>query len=120
MSDKVKLRARWDNVLQKVSNMVTSWGSTPSDLKYPSEKLVKDSLDTKSNVIDFYYDNLTDELVINTSTETDFEDLILKEDKSNKVSSWSNTPNDNHYPSEKLVKDYIDEKIGDILEYINS
>ena len=83
-------------------------------------KEIKTALDGKSNVIDFYYDNLTDELVINTSTETDFEDLILKEDKSNKVSSWSNTPNDNHYPSEKLVKDYIDEKIGDILEYINS
>lgn len=83
-------------------------------------KEIKTALDGKSNVIDFYYDSLTDELVINTSTETDFEDLILKEDKSNKVSSWSNTPNDNHYPSEKLVKDYIDEKIGDILEYINS
>lgn len=83
-------------------------------------KEIKSALDGKANVIDFYYDNLTDELVINTSTETDFEDLILKEDKSNKVSSWSNTPDNNHYPTEKLVKDYIDEKIGDILEYINS
>lgn len=83
-------------------------------------KEIKTALDGKANVIDFYYDNLTDELVINTSTETDFEDLILKEDKSNKVSSWSNTPDNNHYPTEKLVKDYVDEMIGDILEYINS
>ena len=34
------------------SNKVTSFGSTPSDDKYPSEKLVKDSLDGKQDVID--------------------------------------------------------------------
>ena len=33
-----------------------------------------------------------------------------KEDTSNKVSSWSSTTNDTHYPSEKLVKDSLDEK----------
>ena len=33
-----------------------------------------------------------------------------KEDKSNKVSSWSNTTTDTHYPSEKLVKDSLDGK----------
>lgn len=33
--------------LQKTSDLVTSWNTTPSDLKYPSEKLVKDSLDKK-------------------------------------------------------------------------
>ena len=30
---------------EDVENKVTSWSSTPSDIKYPSEKLVKDSLD---------------------------------------------------------------------------
>lgn len=36
----------------------------------------------------------------------------------NKVTSWSNTPSDSNVPSEKLVKDYIDDMIGDIIEYI--
>ena len=33
-----------------------------------------------------------------------------KEDKSNKVTSWSNTTTDAHYPSEKLVKNSLDAK----------
>lgn len=33
------------------SNKVTSWGSTPSDTKYPSEKLVKESLDAKEDAV---------------------------------------------------------------------
>lgn len=32
---------------------------------------------------------------------------ILKEDKSNKVSSWSATPSNDKYPSEKLVSDWL-------------
>ena len=32
------------------------------------------------------------------------------ENKINKVSSWQTTPDDTHYPSEKLVKDGLDEK----------
>ena len=31
-----------------------------------------------------------------------------KEDKSNKVTAWQSTPDNTHYPSEKLVKDTID------------
>lgn len=36
-----------DNTENK-NNKVTSWGSTPSDTKYPSEKLVKDAIDAIS------------------------------------------------------------------------
>ena len=36
-----------DSTKQPTADRVTSWGSTPSDTKYPSEKLVKDSLDAK-------------------------------------------------------------------------
>ena len=36
--------------------------------------------------------------------------LDNKEDSSNKVSSWSSTTTDTHYPSEKLVKDSLDGK----------
>ena len=36
------------------------------------------------------------------------QDISGKEDKSNKVTSWQSTPDNTHYPSEKLVKDSID------------
>ena len=39
-------------------------------------------------------------------------DITGKEDKNNKVSSWSATTNDTRYPSEKLVKDSLDTKIS--------
>jgi len=38
-----------DSTKQPVADRVTAWGSTPSDTKYPSEKLVKDSLDGKQD-----------------------------------------------------------------------
>ena len=34
-----------------------------------------------------------------------------KEDTSNKVTSWQSTPDDTHYPSEKLVKDSLNGKV---------
>lgn len=52
-----------------------------------------------------------------SQTETDAL-LDDKEDKSNKVSSWSATPNDTRYPSEKLVKDALDE-ISDTVNDID-
>lgn len=36
------------------------------------------------------------------------QDISGKEDKSNKVTAWQSTPDDTHYPSEKLVIDTID------------
>ena len=36
---------------QTLSNLVTSFGVTPSDTKYPSEKLVKDSLNAKQDLL---------------------------------------------------------------------
>lgn len=48
--DKTGLDTLWAKIkstFQTVGNLVTAWGSTPSDTKYPSEKLVKDSLDGK-------------------------------------------------------------------------
>lgn len=44
---KVNLKVRLDNIFQYVNGKVTSWSNTPSDDNYPSEKLVKDSLDSK-------------------------------------------------------------------------
>lgn len=48
---------------------------------------------------------------INQNLIDDFADKINeKEKKNNKVSSWSDTPTDINYPSEKLVKDGLDGK----------
>lgn len=41
---------------------------------------------------------------------TQHQDISGKEDKSNKVTTWTSTPTDNHYPSEKLVKGSLDSK----------
>lgn len=41
------LCAKIKSTFQTLGNLVTDWGSTPSDTKYPSEKLVKTSLDAK-------------------------------------------------------------------------
>lgn len=52
MSDKVKLRVKVDDIFQKISNLTTSWSQNPSNTNYPSEKLVKDSLDEKISIDD--------------------------------------------------------------------
>lgn len=53
----------------------------------------------------------TNELTNNSGFLTSHQDISGKENISNKVTSWSNNPNNNHYPSERLVKDCLD-KIG--------
>ena len=127
---------------EDISNKTSNWNATTNNTRYPTEKLVKDSLDLKANsadlstvattgdyedllnlpeeicITDFYYDATSDELVLNTCTNNDISTITSKEDKSNKVTSWSATPTHSHYPSEKLVKDYIDDMIGNIIEYI--
>lgn len=127
---------------ENISNKTSSWNATVNNTRYPTEKLVKDSLDLKANsadlstvattgdyddllntpdelcIVDFYYDSTTDELVLNTCSDQDLANITYKEDKSNKVATWSATPNHIHYPTEKLVKDYIDDMIGDIIDYI--
>lgn len=72
-----------------VQNKVTSWNSTPSDSNVTSEKLVKDSLDLKTNISDIK-DNLT-------STDTNKplsanQGKVLNETKANKseVVDWDN------------------------------
>ena len=90
------------------SNKVTSWSGTPSDTRYPSEKLVKDSLDNKADTSDI--PTKVSDLTNDSGFLTSHQDISGKEDSSNKVSNWSGTPNDTHYPSEKLVKDSLDNK----------
>lgn len=50
--DKTGLDTLWAKIkatFQTLDNLVTAWGSTPSDTKYPSEKLVKTALEGKAN-----------------------------------------------------------------------
>lgn len=94
-------------------NKVTSFGQTPSDDKYPSEKLVKDSLDEKistSSTAGLVKNDGT----IDTTSYLTASDITDKEDVSNKVTSFATSTNnlsDSKYPSEKLVKTELDKKI---------
>lgn len=133
---------------QDKSNIVISWSATTSDVKYPSEKLTKSSLDNKvdkvsgkglstndftdsyKNTIDGLsdvassgsYTDLTNKPTIPDSTSDLINDsgfitssaITGKEDSSNKVSSWSSTTTNVHYPSEKLVKDSLNDKVDKV------
>lgn len=80
---------------EDISHKVYHWSETPDNTNYPSEKLVKESLD-----------------------EID-EELEDKQDKSNLVTEWSETPDNTHYPSEKLVKDTLD-NLGEVKKVNNT
>lgn len=100
------------NKFEEKANKVTSWSGTVSDSNYPSEKLVKDSLDNKQDTsakktswsTTVSDDNYPSEKLVKDS-------LDLKENAANKVSAWSNETTDTHYPTEKLVKDSLDLKL---------
>ena len=90
----------------------TSWGSTTSDSKVPSEKLTKDTLDTK------IAKSSTTGLVKNDGTIMTSGTGSTNYSAGNhthsgyvsgsKVTSWSSTVSDSNIPSEKLVKNTID------------
>ena len=130
----------------------TAWGSTTSDSKVPSEKLTKDTLDTKiakssttglvkndgtimtsgTGSTNYSAGNHTHSGYISTSSTSG----LIKNDGSimtggtgssnwaignhthsgyvsgSKVTSWSSTVSDSNIPSEKLVKNSLDDKIG--------
>lgn len=104
----------------------TSWGSTTSDSKVPSEKLTKDTLDTK------IAKSSTTGLVKNDGTIMTSGTGSTNYSAGNhthsgyvsatKVTSWQSTPSDSNVPSEKLVSDTFDaieDLIGDAIQYIN-
>lgn len=70
---------------------------------YPTVKAVKGALAGKSNTGHGH-------TVSDISDFPDIPSVSGKEDASNKVTSWSGTVTDTHYPSEKLVKDSLDGK----------
>ena len=84
---------------ENTSNKTSSWNSTTNNTRYPTEKLVKDSLDGKS-----------DNGHTHSQYLTSHQDISGKENTSNKTSSWNSTTNNTRYPTEKLVKDSLDNK----------
>lgn len=76
--DKTGLDTLWAKIkstFQTLGNLVTSWSGTPSDTKYPSEKLVKTALDGKQNSLptsgtasDSYAINITGNAATATSS----------------------------------------------------
>ena len=96
---------------QTTSNLVTSFSSTTSDSKYPSEKLVKTELDKKIAT------SSTTGLVkndgsIDTSSYITSSALSGYQTTANLVTSFSGTTSDSKYPSEKLTKTELDKKIS--------
>ena len=95
-----------DNKIE-TSSIATSFGSTPSDSKVASEKLVKNSLDAKQAT-----------LVSGTNIKTVNNNSLLGSGNINIesgsdvdiVTSWSATLSDSKVPSEKLTKNTLDAK----------
>lgn len=109
------LVAALDARFQSVANIVKStagWSETLSDNKYPSEKLVKNSLDNKenaSNKVTSLSGTVTDDqypsaLTVQTA-------LNGKESSSNKVTSLSGTVTDDQYPSALVVQTALSSKL---------
>ena len=91
------------------ADIVTSWESTLSDTKVPSEKLTKNTIDTKldknqgSGNSGKYLKVDTDGSVIPATGGGGSVDI---------VTSWESTLSDSKVPSEKLTKETIDTKIS--------
>ena len=104
----------------------TSWGSTTSDSKVPSEKLTKDSLDNKVSKSSTTGLLKNDGTVMTSGTgSTNYAAGNHTHSgyvSATKVTSWQSTPSDSNVPSEKLVSDTFDaieDLIGDAIQYIN-
>ena len=94
----------------------TSWGSTTSDSKVPSEKLTKDSLDNKVSKSSTTGLLKNDGSVMTSGTGSSNWAVGNHTHSgylsATKVTSWSGTVSDSNVPSEKLVKNSLDDKIG--------
>lgn len=90
------------------SNKATSFSATPGDTKYPTEKLVADSLALKEDVANKATSFSSTPGDVKYPTEKLVADsLALKEAVANKVTSLSAQSTDNQYPSAKAVYDAI-------------
>ena len=104
------------------ADIVTSWSSTTSDTNVPSEKLAKDTLDNKIDKSSTTGLVKNDGSIMTSGTgSTNYaagNHTHSSYVSATKVTSWSSTVSDSNVPSEKLVKNYIDDQIGTAIQYI--
>jgi len=105
---------------ENLTNRVSTFQTTPDDTHYPTEKLVKDQLDLKTNTGHTHVEaNITD-LDKYTQAATDTL-LSAKENTSNKVTAFQTTPDNTHYPTEKLLSDQLalkDDKTNKVIQIL--
>lgn len=126
------------------TNIKTSFGDTPTDTDIPSEKLVKNSLDTKidkSSIVTTNFDGSDNNHVVGAKALAD-ELKVVKETiptsfTSSDITDWAtatsnfevitnkkttlDNADDTHYPTTKTVKDNLDTKVsGSKITSINS
>ena len=95
-----------DNKIE-TSAIATSFGSTPSDSKVASEKLIKDSLDAKQATL---ISGTNIKTVNNNSLLGSGNITIEGGSNVDVVTSWEATLSDTKVPSEKLTKNSLDGK----------
>lgn len=93
---------------EDTSNKVSSWSSTTNDTHYPTEKLVKDSLDTKQATLVSGANIKT----VNNQSLLGSGNIVIQGGGTGVdiATSWGNPTSDSKVPSEKLAKDTLDGK----------
>lgn len=127
------LNDKFENKQTNKKNSI-SGDFTSDSVSYPTVQAVKTYIDTllsdKADTSDLAdvatsgsYTDLTNKPSIPTKTSdltndsgflTEHQDISGKQDKSNIVTSWSVTTSDAKYPSEKLVKTELDQKVDKV------
>lgn len=75
---------------------------------------VKDLVDNKASGISYSNtDSELDATTVQSAVDEIAEIIAGKEDTANRITAWQSTPDNTHYPSEKLVKDSLDKKVNE-------
>ena len=73
---------------------------------------VKDLVDNKASGISYSNtDSELDATTVQSAIDEIAEIITGKEDTANRITAWQSTPDNTHYPTEKLVKDSLDKKV---------
>ena len=115
------------SVKEDVSNKTTSWNSTTNNTRYPTEKLVKDSLDAKANSSHSHGNILTGGTMTSSDTSTVFTNFaginssnkLIKANKFNanniidsNSGQYSNIGIDENNKTQKEINEAINTRIG--------
>ena len=92
------------------ADIVTAWEQTLSDTKVPSEKLTKNTLDTKQATLV----SGTNIKTINNNSILGSGNIDIQGTGVDIDTSFPSTPSDTHVPSTKLVKNSLPTKLSDL------